>query len=130
MSLFYVDSTATGSNGCLASNNIAIYNGGPSMSFNWNGWTNANNTTNLILSTAQAGIAFRSYTPGSITNDYHPLATASALLGVGANLSSYLTKDKDGASRPASGAWDLGAYVGPSGPQRPNHLRVRPPGGP
>jgi hypothetical protein len=41
--------------------------------------------------------------------DAHLLAGSSAI-GAGLNLSSVFTGDKDGASRPASGPWDIGAY--------------------
>jgi hypothetical protein len=42
--------------------------------------------------------------------DFRPLA-GSAVIGEGVNLSEYFTTDKDGNARPASGAWDVGAYV-------------------
>jgi hypothetical protein len=39
------------------------------------------------------------------------LASGSPCIGAGLNLSPVLTCDIDGAKRPASGAWDLGAYL-------------------
>ena len=45
-------------------------------------------------------------------DDFHLASTASSQIrGAGLNLSSYFGNDKDGNSRPTSGAWDLGAYV-------------------
>ncbi len=38
------------------------------------------------------------------------LAAASPAINAGLNLSSFFTGDKDGAGRPAAGAWDLGVY--------------------
>src|SRR5205823_4489826 len=38
------------------------------------------------------------------------LGAGSPAINAGLNLSSVFTTDKDGATRPASGAWDLGAY--------------------
>lgn len=39
------------------------------------------------------------------------LSTSSPAIGAGLNLSSIFTTDINGATRPASGAWDLGAYA-------------------
>jgi hypothetical protein len=39
------------------------------------------------------------------------LAVGSPAIGTGVNLSTVFSTDKDGAARPATGAWDLGAYV-------------------
>ena len=43
------------------------------------------------------------------------LGSGSPCIGAGLNLYSVLTADMTGAARPASGAWDLGAYVSGSG---------------
>ena len=43
------------------------------------------------------------------------LGSGSPAIGAGLNLSSTLTTDIDGAGRPGSGAWDLGAYVSGGG---------------
>jgi hypothetical protein len=109
---------------CLVANNCII--GGGNYDFANNSTTTT--SANVQLTTAQAAAVFVSYTPDSIANDYHPLSTASVLLGAGTNLYSYFTTDKDGAPRPAVGKWDIGAYVGPSGPKRPKNLRVGPSG--
>lgn len=42
--------------------------------------------------------------------DFH-LLTNSVLIGAGINLSSIFTDDRDGNTRPSSGAWDVGAYA-------------------
>jgi hypothetical protein len=39
------------------------------------------------------------------------LASDSPAVKAGLNLYSVFTTDKDGAARPATGPWDLGAYV-------------------
>src|SRR5206468_4714333 len=39
------------------------------------------------------------------------LSSASPAILAGMNLSSVFTTDLDGRARPASGAWDLGAYI-------------------
>jgi len=45
----------------------------------------------------------------SSANDVHLQATSPAR-GAGKNLSNYFNTDKDGNPRPATGAWDIGAY--------------------
>ena len=98
---------------CKVANNIAIYNGGPSLPFNFIGWTNVNaNATNanVTVSTAEAATIFRRYAPSQISNDFHLLGTASSLIGKGTNLYSFFTADKDGNAQPSFGAWDIGAY--------------------
>lgn len=49
--------------------------------------------------------------PGFVNTgvDFH-LLTNSVLRNAGANLTTAFTTDKDGNPRPASGAWDIGAY--------------------
>lgn len=60
---------------------------------------------------------FVSYTAYSDANDFHLSASDMGARNSGLNLSSYFTMDKDGNARPASGAWDIGAYQYPvSGP--------------
>ena len=58
-------------------------------------------------------LAYGSWSPNSISNDYH-LAAGSPCIGAGVNLSAVglpgLNADKDGNPRPSSGQWDLGAY--------------------
>ena len=67
---------------------------------------NGQSVDNVTLTSAQAGSDFVNYAGG----DYHLTAAATALMGQGANLSTYFTTDKDGKLRPATGNWDLGAY--------------------
>jgi hypothetical protein len=47
-------------------------------------------------------------------NDY-TLKAGSAAIGIGVNLSAYFSTDKTSATRPATGAWDAGAYIYDSG---------------
>ena len=42
--------------------------------------------------------------------DFHIALNTSVLVGAGANLSAYFTTDKDGNTRPPTGAWDIGPY--------------------
>ena len=93
--------------GDIVANNVSI-NGGH-LSFN-------NNTTtvtlnNPFLTTAQGPTNFVSYSvSGATNNNFHLLGKATTLIGQGTNLSAYFTTDKDGNSRPSSGAWDIGVY--------------------
>ena len=58
-------------------------------------------------------LAYGSWSPNSISNDYH-LAAGSPCIGAGVNLSALglpgLNADRDGTPRPTSGRWDIGAY--------------------
>jgi hypothetical protein len=65
---------------------------------------------NVSLSTSQAATYFASYSANNTGNDYHLRAAASALIGLGANQSSFFGVDFDGKPRPATGAWDIGPY--------------------
>jgi len=55
-------------------------------------------------------VAFMSYTAFSTNNDLHLAATDTACTGQGINLSAYFGTAADGTARPASSAWDIGAY--------------------
>jgi hypothetical protein len=54
---------------------------------------------------------FVSYSAYNTSNNLHLLSGATSDIGTGLNLSTYFTTDKDGNPRPATGAWDMGAYV-------------------
>jgi hypothetical protein len=60
---------------------------------------------------------FVSYAPRNVNNDLHLAASDTAATGIGVNLSTYFTTDKDGNARSSTGAWDIGAYG--SGSNRP-----------
>ena len=60
---------------------------------------------------AQAATMMANFVAGKYSSDYHLSAGATALIGKGANLYAYATIDKDGNPRPATGAWDIGAYA-------------------
>lgn len=65
--------------------------------------------TNSSLSAAQGATDFTSYTVHSISNDYHLLAAATALIATGTNASSLIgSLDKDGVTRTVP--WDRGPY--------------------
>jgi hypothetical protein len=69
------------------------------------------NYLNYVNSGGQTGINMN-----NTFDDFHLRSTATAIRGQGANLSTYFGTDKDGNSRPASGAWDLGPYQYGSAP--------------
>ena len=53
---------------------------------------------------------FVSYTAYSSSNDFHLQAADTVARENGTKFSTYFTTDKDGNPRPATGAWDIGAY--------------------
>jgi len=64
---------------------------------------------------------FVSYTHfASTNNNLRPKLTATDVVGQGTNLSAFFTTDIEGNARPATGAWDIGAYqsdgVAPTNP--------------
>ena len=79
--------------------NDAIYWGGGWESYS--AWQGSGYDANTIL----ADPKFNSPTTGDLT-----LQSTSPAIGKGANLSAYFTTDAAGHARPASGAWDIGAY--------------------
>ena len=99
---------------CYMVNNIAI-NSGSMTTYN----SPINTSGNVTLTTAQGQAYFASYIPLSANNNYHLTAAATALIGKGANESTYFTTDKGGNGRPATGNWDVGAYQYASGSTNP-----------
>ena len=125
--------------GCVMANNIIVdmpnpY-GGMSLFFGQAGGSAATYTGNIVannimvnsiaevvtsgsateldavsLSASQAATDFVNYTQNNTNFNFHLAAAATALIGKGANESSYFTIDKDGNPRPVSGAWDIGPY--------------------
>jgi hypothetical protein len=89
---------------CVVRNNISI-NGSNIID------PQVSTSNNLILNDSTAASDFVQYTNGSITNDYHLRSTATNLINQGVNQSQYFTTDKDGNPWPASGSWEVGAYV-------------------
>ncbi|MGD0260550.1 MAG: hypothetical protein ABSD29_12090 [Verrucomicrobiota bacterium] len=66
---------------------------------------------NVTLNSSQASSDYISFTASGTNNNYHLTASATALIGKGANLSGSFTTDKDGNARPAgTAAWDIGPY--------------------
>ncbi len=84
------------------------------------GVDNINNTTSfpaMSLSQIPQVDNYSGSSPGFVNEaaaNYH-LTSSSPLIGAGTNLSSIFTTDLTGNSRPASGAWDIGAYEYASG---------------
>ena len=88
---------------------------------------------NVSLNSSQASSDYISFTASGTNNNYHLTASATALIGKGANLSGSFTTDKDGNARPAgTAAWDIGPYqygvastnVAPSILTQPSSLTV------
>jgi hypothetical protein len=100
---FYPPSTGVGAtyNNCVAVNNIA-YDCNTSFDFtSQSGFTSSDN----VFASGVVGFVNTS------TYDFHLTVLATLFLGKGVNESSYFTTDKDGNFRPATGAWDVGAYA-------------------
>jgi hypothetical protein len=96
---------------CLVENNIA-YDDSIGMA--------TSSVPAVVVAHNPTSANFVSYTKyATSTNDMHLTATNPAVIGQGVNLSTYFAVDKDGATRPASGVWDIGAYVAGSGTQTP-----------
>ena len=84
--------------------------------------------------TGRSGVApsFIRYSAFSDSNDYHLSASDTVARDKGVSLASYFTTDKDGATRPAGAAWDIGAYEAGGGtggttpPAAPTGLRAVP----
>jgi hypothetical protein len=80
------------------------------------------NSNNVQITAGNAPNTFVSYVPLLANNDYHLKSTDTVLRGQGINFSSYFTTDKDGNTRPTTGAWDIGPYayiVGSGSTNRP-----------
>jgi hypothetical protein len=104
---FYPNGPGVTTSGNFWSNNIAITSlGGYSV----NG-TTITGGKNLIFTDAQAANQFINFVAGSTNSNYHLKATASTLIGQGANLSGVFNYDRDAAIRAGSGAWDIGPYA-------------------
>lgn len=106
---FAFNNVAAGKNAtftnCVASNNAVI--GGQDFDFQNN--PDTTKFGNVQRTPGQAVTDFRSYVADALNNNYHLAAAASTLIGQGADLSAYFTRDKDG--RLYSVPWPVGAYV-------------------
>jgi hypothetical protein len=102
-----ITSTASVSySGNLVANNIGVNCG---FSLTSTGTTLENNVEVDGANTGNFN-AYVQLPATSPADDFHLLKTATSFIQQGANLSSYFATDKDGNTRPASGAWDLGPY--------------------
>jgi hypothetical protein len=59
------------------------------------------------------------YNQDPLLTETYRLGAGSPAIGEGENLSAFFTTDADGNTRPASGAWDIGAYQYDSSPPPP-----------
>ncbi|MDB6018452.1 MAG: hypothetical protein JWR19_2941 [Pedosphaera sp.] len=96
-------SYAASGSGVVVDHNLVLGNGSGSYDFTGGGSTYAYTLGTSI----SADPHFVNETASGF--DAH-LGAGSPAIGAGLNLSSVFTTDKDGTARPASGAWDLGAY--------------------
>jgi hypothetical protein len=63
------------------------------------------------LTSAQASSDFVKFTATGSVDNFQLTSAATSLIGQGANESAYFTTDANGNPRPASGAWDIGAFA-------------------
>lgn len=85
-------------------NNVAYPNGGDAT-------LDAGVTVAHNLIGTTTNIHFVSYTAfAGTSNNLNIQSSSIALIGQGSNMSSYFTTDYAGNTRPASAAWDIGAY--------------------
>jgi len=116
---------------CIDGGGLGVNNGASYSGINYSGSIVANNisvnTTSTDLSGSGLSVVknvtsfptsgFVSYsqsldTSGQGTNNnFHLNATATTAIGQGTNLTPNFTFDRDGNSRPATGAWDIGPYM-------------------
>jgi hypothetical protein len=97
-------SGATGSGVVMDHNALYGNSGGNYSSFTYNGSTVSYTLGTTISSDPKLANETQS------AFDAH-LTSGSSAIGAGLNLSSTFTTDMTGATRPSSGAWDLGAYA-------------------
>ena len=103
--------------------NYNLYADGGTLAFNWGGTTIAFASFSTWQSDITADGNSTAVSSSGLSLLGVPLA-GSAVIGAGANLTSLsitaLNSDKNGAARPAIGAWDIGAYqYGSSSPSSP-----------
>ena len=108
---FYAPGTGVGSSysGNVVANNISYNTTGMDVDSS-SGIVNVNNKSVTGSGSEFVKVVPSASAPANFQWDFHLASTASAFLNAGANESSLFTIDKDGNTRPSSGAWDLGAY--------------------
>ncbi len=107
-------STGFTANSFAFSNNV-YYNssGAPTITYRGTPYTIANwiNPTTGIDRTGKSGQPlFQGYPPSGLGNNFQLQSGDNVAQNAGVNLSAYFTTDKAGNTRPATGAWDIGAY--------------------
>ena len=95
----------------VVADNVIIAGGGTSFTGN----TTSTITNNPAMTAVQAATNFVSYISAGNTNNNLNLHIRSSLITAGTNLSTYFNTDYAGNARPATGAWDIGAYQYQSG---------------
>jgi hypothetical protein len=89
---------------CSVVNNIAVNSGGLGTE------STVITATNVNLHLSNGSGHFVRYIPSQPNNDFHLLATDKIFKGKGTSMSSYFNTNKDGTTRPAGPAWDIGPY--------------------
>jgi hypothetical protein len=112
---------------CVMANNIAL-NVTLDLPINNNNDPNIAYANNISVSLSNGIGHFVNYVPLRSNNDFHLVAADRTFRGKGTNLSTYFITDKDGGTRPAGSAWDIGPYQfgAANTPQAPRNLRTVP----
>ena len=98
-----IDSWDAHGSGVVLDHNLVFGNGPGDYNF-INGGSDYSYTRGTTISAAPLFV-------NSTSAGFDPhLAAGSPAINAGLNLTSFFATDKDGAARPASGSWDLGAY--------------------
>jgi hypothetical protein len=108
----------------VSSENNLIFNT-PTNAFEWSveGAGGQISLASWQSSTSQDGDIL---TSDPLLTETYRLGASSPAIGEGENLSAFFTTDADGNTRPASGAWDIGAYqYGEAPPPTPPAARGR-----
>jgi hypothetical protein len=116
--MLWVDPSAGGTSAWTINNNVYHYDRSGTGYIHWtNGTTYSASptcTTNCITTIDPAAKTalptLSSYAFQATTNDFHLAATDTVSRNAGANLTNYFTTNKDGTTRPTTGAWATGPY--------------------
>jgi hypothetical protein len=122
MNSLYIGLWAYPSSSVLELDNNIYYNNATAMVH----WGSSGNLTSIATLRSATGMETNGQQTNPLINALPTptLQAGSPAIGAGANLTSlgqiFLDSDKNGNSRPSSGAWDVGAFSSGSGPSRPN----------
>ena len=103
----YVPGTITFATGGL--NHNIYFNQAPGGNSPW--YLNAVAYNTMSAWRTATGQEAASVTTNPLLSSSYMLQSGSSAIAAGANFSAFFTTDKAGSTRPATGAWDIGAYV-------------------